>query len=380
MADKPFVLVICSSTIWNMTRGRFIFAAEMLKRAGMDVAVCVWNPEAFQFIHQKGLFAVSPQTSSPAMHSEERIAASKEAWELLNWGIDPRKPDSPTWARLLALDDVLGSVQYWDIQGLEILRPDVIVKAVQGAESSEPLDEVMEGIIGRWAMANSIPVVALESQRVDGELAMKWPVDTLLMQQPLARFRSGYYRCERLWRLPPRERFLLSLMDDPLAGAMLERYDALREQYGLVDCPGVIFLPFHLYYQEACMKALERLGRLQQRGKIPAGWRVVVICGESSRRSYKERLIVDEGMKAKWKELGDIHIAENGDMVHVAAMADVVVAAYESMGIWQFSQRWGLNVWDARTDSPPWERVLDEAQRQRGLVAAVRDALERREK
>lgn len=367
MSEQPLVLVVVSGTSHDLTQGKFLFTAEVLRREGLHVCVLTWTEKAFEAAKARGFFAASVALQAIPMTPEARVQASKEAWALLDWPIAEQR-GAPTWARLLALDDVIGGAQAWKMGNLEHIRPQVIVKANQGAESSTPEDEQMDLAISRWARANRIPIVALEVQRADDVLRLKWPVQVLLTKQDL--LAASY--AEETWRLPPAHRYFCQGITDPRMEEFLEHEPQLREKFGVVG-KKVIFMPFHLYYIQECIEMLREIVKHQDTLKADgAKWVVVIGCGENFRRSYSERDIIGRGLVQAWKELGTVQIAEGVHPGVGAMLADIVALPYKSQYFQALARQHEVNCWEHGGD---FLDAVQEARRVRGIAETVRRAM-----
>ena len=339
---KPMAALVATNTVCGMTHNKWLALAPMLKEAGYDVVVLVWSEETANVAATR---QVPVLRASLVNASFNKLAEAKRLHELLNRPIvtQPAHLKAPTWGDLLAFDDFIGAAQWWQIAGLDVFHPDILIVPFPGAELSSTEDEQVMMAINRYARLAKIPLLALETQKLDCVLHISRPqVDCLLTKYaypqallaPLAR---------ASFALPPAWRYLCNGGLDTELEEFLQREAGLRQQLHWEPGRSYLFLPFHVYYMEECARVLAALGKhtevLEQR-QIE----VLIGCGVAHRRNLMEKDLIIEGLKRWLVGIPKWSVVEGGHTLHWALLAEFTVLPYASSGIEDAAARWGLTL------------------------------------
>jgi hypothetical protein len=369
MQEKPLVCLVVSETAFDQTEGKLLFVHQQLKEH-YDVVVMAWGQAAIQAARAKNMEVVCPRVAV-AERQPDRVRMAQQAMALLDRPLQGK--DSPTWGRLIALDDYIGAAQLYDITGVGRLQPACVVKAVSCGESSTPTDEHMELAIARWTHQNKIPVVGLEVQSPAGPLrATRWEPSVWLRKTTVGLHQSGPPQT----LLHPAHRYYCAVWRDAMLEDYLEHEASLRAELHVQDEQTLIYLPFHLYYIQECGEALAWLGK-QKKVLTEAQARVVVGCGDAFRRGLRERDIVGEGLKRFWEPLEGIDILEGVSVLRMVLLANTTILPYPLSVIEDAARRWdvcltrpGQTLHIPRYDTPlrAVQRVLAAQRAQEGLA------------
>ena len=330
---RPGVAIVVGDVAMYETRGKLLFLAKVLEKAGLDTHVLCWGAETAHVAGEKGLAVVRLQLDGKQWF--DKIAEAKNVMGLLDWPISQGR-DAPTWGRLMALDDFIGAAQFWELKGAESWRPACVVMPIPGAEAGCPEDEHMYLSVVRYCQRNRVPLVGVEIQRLDHSLAItRWPCDAYLCKS----LDHKNYPPSHLLR--PAHRYYLGVLQDSAIEMFLEQEDVLRKKALLEPGEKFVLVPFHIYYIHEFGMAVRQVAEAVK--DVP-GVGVIVTCGESWRRGLTEKDLVGKGCRRYWQGLNRLRVIERADILALSLAAECTVMSFPLAPMEEVASKWGTRV------------------------------------
>ena len=343
---NPSVAVVVTHTALEQSQGKWLGLAPYLKHYGFRPTILTWNKKVLPALQDQNIPFIYVTLERKDFN---RVIEAEKLRALLDRPIT-NMDNAPTWGDLLVMDDWLGMAEWYDIAGMEPIRPDVVVVDYGGPEASTPEDEQMRLALWRFAASNKIPVLALESQTLDQRLKIsRWPADLLMVK-----YEETSDDLPQV-RLSPASRHFVNFPHDPVIESFLLNEKSLRTQLGMQEETRLLLVPFHLYYTWECFQVLAKLGEQAEelRNKHVM---VLVSCGPAFRRNLKEKDIILEGGKRWVEKIPSLQVVEGGSTLHWLLLSDACFIPYPSSNLKEACIRWSIP-WFGLEDTKRWSNV-----------------------
>lgn len=333
----PSVMFCCPITAQAAdTEGKYLILAAQIAQS-YPLTVLLWDEECRKAAESLSLPYLFLSLST---YQVNRVTAARRFINLLPHTLTTN-PASPSWGSLLGYDDFVGLAQGHTIRGNDISRPSIFLHPIPGSENNSPEDEQTYAALYHWTLTNKIPTIGIEVQNLKSPHRIQRFPDTLTLvkNREDANYTTSF-------PLSPLARYLCSHSREQAPENAVLHEQQLRASLNWTPGTYYLLLPYHTYYIQECVAALQALSKVWP-DLHAAGFQLLITCGSAHRRSLSEKDII---LHALSRYLSNIpfQIIENGVITHIAPLCEAILLPYHHSMSALFTQ-WGIPFYTPKT-------------------------------